>query len=172
MAMIHFGYALSGKVDQMPGGFYVATRFFEVSGLPVFPEQSYLVTTVDRKTGEWYGTPIPLSAKSLRFAWVRAMLFYTTIFFAVSAIAFGGTWNTGAAGPIPFVFTLTVAILSPVCHYWTYVVSRASPLRALEVGQIAGIPPEAIAFQYAASIDPDRLRELVAAATPPEDSTP
>jgi hypothetical protein len=60
--MIIFGTRLFGKVDQVPGVGYVATRFFHIDYLPLVPSQSWLVFQQTGKT--WRGVKIPLSLKS------------------------------------------------------------------------------------------------------------
>jgi hypothetical protein len=69
---------LFGKVDQVSGVGYVATEFFHISYIPVFPFQSWVILEGSEKDvlfyQSWRGIPIPRSWKSIAFAWLRAPL--------------------------------------------------------------------------------------------------
>ena len=62
-----FGCRLLGATDAVPSVFYVATRFFHIDFLPLFPLESYIVL----KQGG--AKKIPLSCKSIAVAWLRAI---------------------------------------------------------------------------------------------------
>jgi hypothetical protein len=64
-----YGKRLYGKVDHVPGLFYVATAFVHLNFVPLFPTGSFLV--IDDGTGE-KGVSIGWSAKSMLMAWLRA----------------------------------------------------------------------------------------------------
>src|SRR3954466_4220447 len=68
---IIFGSRLTGKVDEVPGLFHVATRFGHVYYLPLFPLQSYIVLGRDGR--RFRGVPIPLNTKSVLLAWARGL---------------------------------------------------------------------------------------------------
>src|SRR5215207_6184396 len=68
--MIIFGTRLYGKVDHVPGLFYVATKFFHVQFVPLVPAGSFLI--ID--DGSERGVAIGVSGKSILVAWLRAAL--------------------------------------------------------------------------------------------------
>lgn len=62
-----------GTCDNVPGLFHVATWFFHVNYLPLFPTASHIVLG---KSGDQYHViKIPLSVKSILLAWCRTALF-------------------------------------------------------------------------------------------------
>jgi hypothetical protein len=69
---------LFGKVDQVSKTCYVATEFFHIGYVPVFPTQTWLVvadSTTDALVYEsWRGIPIGRSWNSILYAWIRAPL--------------------------------------------------------------------------------------------------
>src|SRR5262249_42870975 len=69
-----FGERLFGKVDVVPGRFHVATNFFHIWFFPFVPFRSYLV-------GESGSKRIPLSLKSVLFAWLRALVILIVVIF-------------------------------------------------------------------------------------------
>ncbi len=68
---------LDGRVDEVPGRFYVATRFWRLGFFPLIPLGSQLVRDGTEEAGEgfarWLGVPIPLSRRSVLWAWIRAL---------------------------------------------------------------------------------------------------
>ncbi len=72
-----FGYRFMGKVDQVPGYFHVATKFFHVNYLPLIPSKSYIVLSQTGKNIR--GIPIPLSWKSVGIAWARSISGLTAV---------------------------------------------------------------------------------------------
>jgi hypothetical protein len=74
--MIIFGTRLLGKVDKVPGSFYVATKFFHINFIPLIPIESWIVTwrTGFGLRGKWGGVRIPLDGKSILVAWLRCLL--------------------------------------------------------------------------------------------------
>ena len=62
-----FGTRLFGKVDEVSGYFHVATEFFHIDYVPLFPVKSWIVTS--QSGGQWDGVEIPICRKSMMLAW-------------------------------------------------------------------------------------------------------
>jgi hypothetical protein len=71
LLMFRFGDSYFGKVDWVPGLFYVRTRFLHIWFFPFVPRQSYLFFD-EPPGGSYLGVRIPLrwtTMKERRFAW-------------------------------------------------------------------------------------------------------
>jgi hypothetical protein len=152
MIVVH-GSQLYGKVDQVPGLFYVATKFFYLQFIPLIPLKSYVVPE-DAKAKGMDGVPIRLSGKSILFTWLRTALILgggvlavIAIIEAIEAFDQRGTWINGA------VYGLWSAILFYLLRL-SYRFSYARLTRAQELALAAGIPLEALA-PFFAGHDPD-----------------
>src|SRR5947209_14981781 len=80
-----FGHRLFGKVDEVPGLGYVATKYFHVDFLPLIPTQGWFV--IAQNGNQWRGVPIPLSAKSVFMGWARAISLLCGIIAPIVTIA-------------------------------------------------------------------------------------
>jgi xanthosine utilization system XapX-like protein len=156
-SMIYFwGQRLFGKVDQVPGCFYVATRCYHFQFLPLLPRESYLVLEGTEKNGELLGVlnpqflllgrsrtegkfrgySIPLSVKSVAFAWARVLLVVAALA-AYVVLLFSVLENPSVLSVVGLLGFLAGFALV----YWlTYPISRASPSRAWRLARMAGIP--------------------------------
>src|SRR4051812_41297249 len=72
--IVVWGEKLYGKVDHVPGLFYVSTKFFYLQYLPLIPLGSVLVLDGSEKDNAYRGAKIGLSGKSVLFAWLRTAL--------------------------------------------------------------------------------------------------
>lgn len=74
--IVIWGSKLYGKVDEIEGVGYVATKFGHLFWIPLIPMGSYFVTEV--RSHDFEGTPIGLSMKSVLagYARVAAILFF------------------------------------------------------------------------------------------------
>jgi hypothetical protein len=68
-------------VDQVPGVLHVATQFYHVNYLPLYPVKSYIIREEDG-----LGVPIPLNYRSMLMAWARLGLLGMAVVFAVATI--------------------------------------------------------------------------------------
>src|SRR4051812_35573400 len=69
---VTWGSKLFGRVDRVPGFFYVATEFAHVWYFPLAPIRSVLVTG-ENEAG-WQGWQIPLNFKSVLLGWSLPVL--------------------------------------------------------------------------------------------------
>ena len=146
MVFVH-GSRLYGKVDQVPGLFYVATMFFHVQFIPVIPYQSLLMLDAPKAAGQGRGIRIRLSAKSIFFTWLRTICLLAGILLTGSALVYVTELLQGRAGRHYELLTV-VAGLALACFlgFWlSYRLSRAGIARALKLARQAGIAPEILA---------------------------
>ncbi|HEY1379502.1 MAG TPA: hypothetical protein VGF55_22050 [Gemmataceae bacterium] len=144
---IHFGQQLMGKVDQVPGLFYVSTRFFCFQFLPVIPLGSVLVMDGSEKNGKYRGRPIALSGKSVLFAWSRAALIVAGIGLAIGGVVQLGERQDAVAGG---GLLASAASLWVLCRL-SYRLSQAGAERAVRLAGEACIPPEVVARAFVAN---------------------
>lgn len=151
---IKFINVTCGKVDQVPGLFYVATEFFDISFVPLIPLRSFVIPYGKSRHGDSGGrVPIELSVKSIIFAWVRLGIAVFGLFGA--AIAAGALER--AIRPLAgrqrywliFAAFTVHAVLMLILFFASYRFSRARPRRAIELAQRIGIPPEHIPGYFA-----------------------
>jgi hypothetical protein len=98
--VIVWGSRLMGRVDRVPGMFHVATRFGHLWYLPLIPLQSFVILA--EHGDQFRGVPIPMSGKSILFAWARAALFVMTIISALVVLISANDKHMSTAGPAVF----------------------------------------------------------------------
>lgn len=123
---IVFGVRTFGRVDATDG-FRVVTRFFHFSYLPLFPiggESILLFPNTDD------GVRIPMSGKSVLFAYLRGALAVGTVVSIIDALSSGAS-----SGPI-------YAVLCALAFGLSYPLSRPSAARKQALlSQLSGGPP-------------------------------
>jgi hypothetical protein len=156
---IHVGTRLSGKVDQVPGLFYVATEFFHLQFIPLIPLRSHVIFDGTEKDETFSGVLITLSGKSVLFAWLRAFCWVAGVAAGIFAvIEFCSALARNGSGPI----ALGLALITGVVFYvlWaSYRWARARPLRALELAKLADVAPEVVAEHFVDYPNLDSLLE-------------
>ena len=145
--MIH-GSDLFGKVDRVAGAFYVSTLFGHYLFFPLIPFGTYLVVegSVKKKglfEDSFEGIRIPLSLKSVFFAWLRAILV------VVASCSFG--WLIYLFSLAEFRqrtndIVITIAVLTGAVLFLgsTFLARNASYSRAHKLAEVAGIAPGVI----------------------------
>jgi hypothetical protein len=142
--VIVWGSKLYGKVDVVPGFFHVATRFGHVYYLPLIPTQSFVVLGENGK--QFQGVPIPMSAKSVFIAWVRAFLFVACISLSIAALV-----NLQDRDPTAWITCAVMAVGAGVlCGFvsWHKSTTRASLNRACALGELIGLNEAGMAEIY------------------------
>jgi hypothetical protein len=137
--LIIFGQKRCGKVDHVPGLFYVITEFFHVYYFPLIPLGSYLILDGGSST---QGTRISISFKSVLMGWFRALLvvgFFAGLLSAgVAAAELGAHKLSMEAILVP----LMIAGLCALFYWLTKRSERAGYGRALTLAEQVGIPQE------------------------------
>src|SRR5438552_2050914 len=129
--IVFFGQRLYGKVDHVPGLFYVATQFFYLQFVPLIPTGTYLVLDGSEDGGNFRGKQITLSGKSVLFGWLRAGCIMGGIGLLVAAlITFLEMGKKGELSHAPFVLGFLGA--GALALFWaSYYLGRPSLHRAL-----------------------------------------
>jgi len=146
-----FGSRLYGKVDKVPGHFWVATKFAHVYYIPLIPTETWLVTSQTDK--HWRGKKIPLSLKSILTAWFRVAAIGAAVVGAVLAIIAFNDSKTQEA--IVHAIVAAIAIALVVFTYKSKWLNTASVARAHRLMQLAGL--EASAEQLLARAYPQQV---------------
>jgi hypothetical protein len=133
-----------GKVDHVPGVFYVATQFFHINFVPVLPLTTYVVLDGSEGflgLGAFRGKKIRMSLKSVLTAYSRAtLLISVAITGLIAAIKFFDGFPTRDAEKLTGCGVLAgVAVACGVMYWLTYRVSRASEARALQLADELGL---------------------------------
>ena len=134
-----------GKVDHLPGLFFVKTRFLHVWWIPLVPRESYVMVDGPGREGH-RGVRIPFCWRSCLWGWARAFLLMASLWGLFAGVMF--LWAKPPDGKSPPVglsagflaFSLVNATL--FLHF-----RRARPPDrggAERLGKILGIPPEVI----------------------------
>lgn len=176
---IHVGSGLFGKVDRVPGLFFVATRFYHVNFFPIHPQGSYLVFEgkVDSLVLDWDEQkiedavfPIRWSLKSVLFAYLRAVMIVCAIFMVIGAVVTYERNQRGQGKPELILLTIAGILLLLILLWLSYRWTRASPYRALELAQTVGIEPEVVAGFFVATLKPEEEEELLKLRRQAQDS--
>jgi hypothetical protein len=141
LMFITFGTRNYGKVDRVPGLFYVVTRFVHVMFIPLLPLESYVILDTPGGKGQ-RGLRIPMSVKSMLMAWLRGACITAAVICAFVLLA---NILPERRNEEHFWTALAVMGASLAVFGLSYLVTRASAARAAELGNHLGIPEEALA---------------------------
>ena len=147
-----WGSRLYGRVDDMPGGLHVATKFGHLWFIPLIPMGSTLVIEKDRS--QYRGVPIPMSFKSILLAWTQAALIVAGIALIIVGLSLCGS-NAPRHRPDPLVGGLCAgAGLVALIGTWGVgrlgFIRRASYARAVQLAEHAGMSEEGLIMIEAA----------------------
>ena len=128
-----------GKVDHLPGLFYVVTSFHHLWFFPVMPVESYIIVA---GTGGRRGLPIALSPKSVLVAWLRGALYVMTFFTTGGAVLgaceyFSSPKPKFSAEELLYLAVVAVMLFCGLCL--TYTCSGPGHARARRLAALLGI---------------------------------
>lgn len=92
MSVVTFGTSYVGKVDRVPGQFYLVTKVFQVVSIPLIPLGSFIVqegTEVESFVGglqSFKGSQTDLCLKSYFWAWLRALWFVVGLLASIGVL--------------------------------------------------------------------------------------
>jgi hypothetical protein len=153
--LIVFGQKRYGKVDHVPGLFYVVTEFFHFYYVPLIPLKSYVMFDVSAGAPPLQGTPISMNFKSVFMGWIRAILVCGFVF----GLLVGGTevvhyWENNQKTPVDaFLIPSAVAALSSFLYWLTTRLTRASFERALALADQIGLASEHVEKSFMPQAD-------------------
>jgi hypothetical protein len=132
--VIIWGTRLMGKVDAVPGKYFVATQFGHLYYLPLIPKGTYLVFS--QNPNGFNGVLIPFSLKSYLLAWLRwAGVLCFGIMALMTLLEFcdgkGKLFGEGSEYLL-LLLTLSLAILM-IGAYWIPGIGKASESRMAEL---------------------------------------
>src|SRR5205809_786095 len=140
--IIIWGQRLAGKVDRVPGLFYVTTQFFHLYYVPLIPLKTYVVIEGTEEGDGFKGVGVPMSGKSVLIGWLRSALVLgiiaSVIFAAIAAFEFADKQNHGAMETLLISLAQLAACVLLYWIAWNF--SRASYQRAMDLGEKLGIP--------------------------------
>jgi len=133
-----FGTRHCGKVDHLPGLFYVTSSFFHIQFVPLIPTGSVLLLD----DGSERGVQVGMSGKSVLFAYLRAACILGGIGLIIAGVLFFSNQEI-----LPAIVLIAMGVAGVVFFFATFKLARPSPDRALHLAEQIGIPPELVA-QY------------------------
>ena len=133
-----------GKVDSVPGLFCVKTRFLHIYWVPVVPRASYVFLDQKDTNGSYQGQRIPLRWKSILIAWSRVGLALAIPILAGQTFMFLGPNGHNVHPGLAVVGACASVLILFALYRVTYRWESAELHRALELGQILGLPPEEV----------------------------
>jgi hypothetical protein len=144
--MFVFGDDYWGKVDWVPGLFYVKTRFLHIWWLPMVPRESILFFDENPAPPSPRGVPISLRWKSIGLTWLHTFLLLSMVlFFAAGCALF--TVDSRKV-PIHPAISITVAwsivFVSGWLYWWSCRWMSPTAERAFELGKMLGISQETV----------------------------
>ncbi len=151
-----FGQRNFGKVDRVPGVFYVVTQFFHINFVPLIPLTTYLVLEGSESGNGFKGVKIPMSFKSIVVAWGRWALIIgaliTAAFGLISLLA--GVSARDVELMVQGVVLGLASVLCGVTFWATYHFSKAGHDRAMQLADEIGLSQAFVAK----CLDPNRGR--------------
>jgi hypothetical protein len=140
--VIVWGTRLYGKVDHVPGLFYVATHFAYVQFIPLFPTSSYLILDGTEGSQGFQGVKIPMNGKSVLVGYLRAALLVLGLVLIGLGIAeMSRDKLVGAA-------LIVAGLACGLFFLLSYKLTRPGPQRAVRLAREAGIAPEVVAKYF------------------------
>lgn len=162
---IVWGTALYGRVDRVPGWFDVGTQFGHIYYVPLIPTKTWVILQGTEDGNGWKGVEIPMSAKSVLAAWLRAAIaigmLVSCCFLAVALLE----KVPRPESPSAAIWGGTLCGLA-VLYWLTVRFSRASYDRALELAEHLGIDREK--FAEALALQAGRTPEGATDASSPD----
>lgn len=154
--MLIMGKRFFGRVDRVPGLFYVATSFVHLFWFPLVPLGTSLVLERSERAGTGGSTvytvqKIGLSFKSLLLAYLRAIAFFTIlIYIAGPILKLSGVLQglTEPALSLDYIGPRIAVLGAASVFLWlSYRFTAPSTSRAVSLGEKLGYSSEAVMQQ-------------------------
>ena len=118
--IVFFGTRQYGKVDHVPGLFYIATNFFYLQFVPLFPTGTVLVLD----DGSQRGVTLGLSGKSVLFTYLRAVTLLGGILAMVLGVIEIAERNPGVGAVVA-----GLGVISVLLFFISYKLAKPSAAR-------------------------------------------
>lgn len=148
--MILYGKSLFGRVDRVPGIFYVATKFFHIGYVPLVPMGSWLVFDGTESEKNWKGIRLGWEWRSIGMAWLRTLILAPGV-----ALLLHGVWGAylhfgSPSGPSlgSAVLEFAGAALLFIGYGLSHRFARASEWRAKQLVLQSGLPPNILEGRF------------------------
>jgi hypothetical protein len=152
VSVLIFGERLGGKVDRVPGLFYVGTMFFHVDYVPLIPLRSYIIFQGSEQGEGFQGKQIKLSGRSVLAGLIRGWLGLATI---IAAAISGFALSSLALGEIAPGIAAPLVATAAICGAFFFVlVSSKRGVYLVLAGLIAASLTAWFACQYAVRENP------------------
>jgi hypothetical protein len=152
VSVLIFGERLGGKVDRVPGLFYVGTMFFHVDYVPLIPLRSYIIFQGTEQGEAFQGKQIKLSSRSVLAGLLRGWLGLVTI---IAAAIAGFALTSLALSEIAPGFVAPLVATAVICAAFFFVlVSSKRSVYLVLAGLIAASLTAWFACQYAVKENP------------------
>lgn len=140
--LVLYGTKFYGRTDEVPGRFYVATKFQHLYALPLVPLGSYLVLIGPEEDRL---LPLGFSFKSLALAWIRAIAILAFIPCFMMALMQLRHISSDGIGREFWLYGPIAAALAAIFYYATSGARRwATKERAIAVAEMAGMGDDAV----------------------------
>lgn len=139
-----------GKVDWVPGMFFVKTRFLHIWWFPLVPRESYLFFDDQPPMEPPRAVRIPMRWKSVLLAWWQAFALVWVLILLFAGGALLAVEDRGIKiHPIILALICWGIAFTFVFFYWLSCQWMSPSLsRALQLGAILAIPPETVELQF------------------------
>lgn len=141
--LLIWGSRQYGKVDEVPGLFHVATRFFHIWFIPLIPLQSYIV--LQRTGNSFHGMATSMSGKSVLAGYARIWPFFVSAACMLFALPMFALAKTGSivAGVVA-VLIAAGCMVGGILSYTHASMQRATYERAVELAEKLKLPEEGL----------------------------
>jgi hypothetical protein len=142
--IIIWGTRLAGTCDNVPNLFYVRTQFGHIWYIPLIPIKSYVILSGTESGGNFRGTQIPMSGRSVLYGWARTFGVIGGIVGLIGMMINGMEWMRRAENETLGVGLIFLAVFAASILSWVVCAtfSKASRDRAFELAEHLGIAPD------------------------------
>ena len=140
-----WGSNYHGRVDRVPGFFYVQTKFFHMYYIPLIPTESWIVLEGTETGDGFQGVQTGFSLKSIATGWLRAAAVVGGIVAGIASLINGISWMNPAGMHEPeqqllnFGFSVLGFVTCVSLFFLTRLWAKASYDRALLLAEEIGL---------------------------------
>jgi hypothetical protein len=143
--LIPFGTNFQGSVDEVPGFFWVETKFYHVGFMPLVPLGTWAVT---RRVGNGrQGVKIPMSIKSILMAWIAYLSAVVGLIGSCIALS---QYLASDTHWLPCAITGGIAAVIWLVVKYLPILRRASYTRACQIAKHLQMTPDGLSRLAAA----------------------